>query len=267
MPGPPEDVAVSELFQKMLERPRPNEPVAFPALDQPGARGKLRIQVLAKNEHDRARLLAHKKVRDLAQKEGIALTPQDMQSEAVRGTEADLAACEVLAAACLHDKPMPGYSEGDEFVRYGRVFPDGDAVGKVLSADEVAYLFAAYNMVQWKYGPHESICLPEDVNEWVRRLVEGAADNPFLRLSSPQWAELLTALAQRLYALSQVLESQWSSLPDSLKSELQTFCLGTSSAGEQPESSYEPMLPGAKNEVSFEQAMRLALRMRGQPED
>lgn len=267
MSGPPKDVEASELFQRMLERPRPNELVQFDALNQPGARGKLRIQVLPKNEHDRARVVAHKKIADLAKKEGIVLTPQDLLSEAIKGTESDLAACEVLAAACLHEKPMPGYSEGDETVRYGRVFPDGDAVGRVLSADEVAYLFAAYNLVQHKYGPNESICLPEDINDWVRRLVEGAADNPFLRLSSPQWAELLTAMAQRLYALSQVLESQWSSLPDSLKSELQTFCLGTSSAGERPENSYEPMLPGAKGEVSFEQAMRLALRMRDQTVD
>ncbi len=156
--------------------------------------------------------------------------------------------------------PTPGFSKDDPVCKYDRVFPDGEAVGKVLTADEVRYLFSAYQLAQAKYGPNETICLPEDINLWVRRLVEGAAENPFLRLSSHQWAELLTMLARRLYGLSSFLEAQWESLPDSLKSELQMFCLGTGSSGE-PADSISTALP--EGEISFEQAVRFANQQLG----
>lgn len=262
---PPADVAPHELFLKLLERPRPGEEVPFPGLDQPGARGRIRIQVLSKEQHDRARLVAQQKLKDNVARYGLKpLTPGDMDSPAVSGVVSDLSACEVLAMACTATKAFSGADEDDQKVRYPVIFSDGEAVGKTLSADEVAYLFAAYTIVQHKYGPHEAICLPEDVNAWVKRLTEGAASLPFLALSSPQWGELLTALAGKLYNLSGILESQWSSLPESLRSELQTYCLDTGSAGEPAaDSSQEAELPGAGNEISFEEAMRLAVRMRG----
>lgn len=270
MSGPPKDVAPSELFQRLLDRPRPAEVVKFPGLDKQGARGELRMQVLSKVDSDRARLVSHAAVKKNAARYGIAnLTPQDMASEAVQGVISDLAACEVLAMACTQTETFTGSDGDDEQARYPLIFPDGEAVGKTLTADEVAYLFSAYMLVQHKYGPHEAICLPEDVNAWVRRLVEGAAENPFLRLSSPQWAELLTSLAGKLYALSGFLESQWSSLPDSLKSGLETYCLGIGSAAEQPESGSSPdsnpVLPGPGSDVSFEQAVRFANQNFGKP--
>ncbi len=265
MSGPPDDISAGELFQHLLQRPRPSEVVPFAALDKPGKKGEIRIQVLPKEEHDRARFAAHQALKKASTKYGIAsLSAQDMQSPAVAAVESDLSACEVLSMACLRVEPSPGYTEEDSFIRYARVFPDGESVGKTLSADEVAYLFAAYNLIQYKYGPHEATCLPEDVNVWVRRLVEGAADLPFLRLSSPQWAEMLTAFAQKLHDLGALLESQWSSLPDSLKSDLATYCLEPTSVGEPAENTSDPILPGARGELSFEQAMRLANSMRGQ---
>jgi hypothetical protein len=260
MPGPPADIPPNELFQILLERPRPGEEVPFPGLDLPGARGKLRIQVLAREQHDRARLVAQQKLKDNVARYGLKpLTAGDMNTAAVEGVLGDLSACEVLAMACTGVNPIGGSAEEDPTVRYPRVFADGDAVGKTLSADEVAYLFSAYTIVQHKYGPHEAICLPEDVNTWVKRLVEGAEAYPYLRLSSPQWGELITAFATKLHALSGILESQWSSLPESLRSELQTYCLEPGSAGEQPAlSQEEPELPGPGNEISFEQALRFA---------
>jgi hypothetical protein len=261
MSGPPTDVPASELFQKLLERPRPGLEVPFAGLDVPGGRGVLRVQVLHNEQHTRARLMAHNAVKKYAERYGLPkLTAADMHEEAVKGVVTDLAACEVLAMACTGVNPINGADTEDPNVRYPVIFANGEAVTKTLSSDEVAYLFAAYTMVQHKYGPHEAICLPEDVNAWVTRLVEGAAEFPFLRLSSPQWAELLTAFATRLYSLSGILESQWSSLPESLKSELQSFLLATGSSGE-PAADSSPAgdeLPGPGKEVSFEQALRLA---------
>lgn len=257
MAGPPDNIPPSETFQRLLERPRPGEIVPFPGLDEPGARGELRIEVLKNEEHHRARLIARDRLKKNAKRYGItSLTEQDMQSDAVRGVEADLAACEVLAMACKQVKPFTGEDEDRERVNYPRVFADGEAVAQVLTSDEVAYLYSALTIIQSKYGPNEATCLPEDVNAWVRRLVEGAADYPFLRLSSPQWAELLTALARKLYDLSSLLESQLSELPESLRSDLETYCLGTGSAGEPAEYS-SAALPGPGAELSFEQALRM----------
>lgn len=260
---PPKDVEPSELFQRLLERPRPAEVVPFPGLDWAGSRGEVRIQVLAKEEHDRARLAAQHLVKKQAQKYGLpALTAADMNEEAVKGVVADLAACEVLAMACTQTKPFVGsQTEDNPKVNYPRIWADGEAVGRTLSADEVAFLFAAYTMVQHKFGPHEALLGTEDdINAWVKRLALGAADYPFLRLSSPQWVELLMGFATRLLDLSGVLESQWESLPQSLKSELQTYCLGTGSASEQPENAPQTgtELPGPGGEISFEQALRVA---------
>jgi hypothetical protein len=271
VPGPPSDVPANELFLRLLDRPRPGEEVPFPGLDLPGARGKLRIQVLHSHQHTRARLIAQNAVKKQAARYGLPpLTELDMQGAAVKGAVSDLAACEVLAMACTGINPISGSDTESANVRYPVIFADGEAVSKTLSADEVAYLFAAYTIVQNKFGPNEAICLPEDVNAWVRRLVEGAEDYPFLRLSSPQWAELLTALASKLYTLNGILESQWESLPESLRSELQTYLLGTGSAGEPAShSSAEGVdLPGPGQELSMEQAMRLAnLKLKPQQDE
>jgi hypothetical protein len=264
MAGPPKDVPANELFLKLKERPRPSEVVDFPALDEPNKPGKIRIQVLSKEQQDRARIVAHDKLKKNAGKYGVLkLDLTDMASPAIAEVLSDIAACEALQMACRSVLPAPGYTEGDPGCQYLYVFPDGDSVGSTLSADEVAYLFSAYQMVQHKYGPHEAICSEQDVNDWVRRLTEGAASYPFLRLSSPQWAELLTMLAKRLYSLSGILEPKWDSLPESLRLELQTYCLGTGSSSEQPEST-----PGSSMQreqdgtVSFNEAMRLAQMFR-----
>lgn len=272
MAGPPADVAPSELYLRLLERPRPGDTVPFAGLDLPGARGKLRIEVLAKEQHDRARLVAQNQVKKNAQRYGLPpLSSADLNEEAVKGVVADLAACEVLAMACKGTEPIGGSADAEDAkVRYPLVFGDGEQVGKTLSADEVAYLFAAYTLVQHKFGPHEALVTSEDeINAWVRRLTLGAADYPFLRLSSPQWVELLTAFAGRLWRLSGILESQWESLPDALKSELQTFCMGTGSASEQPENASPDgtELPGPGAEISMEQAIRLATRMKPTSDD
>lgn len=228
----------------------------------------IRVQVLTKEQNDRARLMAHQMLKRNAARYGITnLSASDMNDEAIRGVISDLAACEVLAMACTATKPIVGSDEDDANVRYPYVFGDGEAVGKTLSADEVAYLFAAYTKVQHDFGPHEALVTPDDVNIWVDRLTGGADDFPFLRLSSPQWAELLTAFAERLKSLSGILESQWSELPESLASSLATFCLGTTSSGEPVatgSNAAEPVLDG--NEISFEQAIRIANNIRSKNE-
>jgi hypothetical protein len=261
MAAPPKDVPPNELFLRLLERPRPSEEVPFQGLDTPGAKGRLRCQVLAKEDNDRARLNAHQLLKKNAARYGItSLTEADLRDEAIRGVISDLAACEVIAMAYTTTTPTPGSSKDDERCQYDRVFPDGEAVGKALTADEVRYLFSAYQIIQAKYGPNEAVCLPEDLDLWIKRLVEGADANFFLRLDSHQYAQLLTLMAAKLYGLSEYLTAQSSELPDSLKSDLATYFLDTGSVGSPPgdtsANSLDPRLP--EGEISFEQAVRFA---------
>ncbi len=265
MSGPPTDISANELFLRLTERPRPSKVIPFPALDDAsmGIPGEIRIQVLRKEDHDRARLMAHQRLKTSAGRYGLGvLEVKDMASPVVQEVLADLAGCEILALACMTPKSQ---SDDADKPKYVRVFPDGDAVSKVLSADEIAVLFSAYLQVQHDFGPYEPLIAgEEDVSAWIRRLVEGADTLPFLRLSSPQWAELLNSLALRLYTLSDTLTSQWSSLPESSQLSLAKYCMVTTSSGEPAVSTTEPQLLGlrADSPIDFDTAVRMATKQK-----
>jgi len=129
--GPPADVPASDLFLELQARPRPSEVVPFPGTDK-----EVRIQVLRKEDHDRARLTATKVLERNASRYGIGkLTPELMATANVREVLGDITACELLAVACLTPNPQAGSTE--ESPIYGRIFPDGESVGKVVGADDL----------------------------------------------------------------------------------------------------------------------------------
>jgi len=212
---PPKDVPASELFLKLMESPAPSEIVDLPRRDKEGNPvGRIRIRVLSMLDHDRARVEAHKRVKRL----GIAT--EDMSAELIKEVLGDAAAKEILAMACM--------TEGEDGALSGRVFRNADDVEK-LPADEVAALFNAYMIIQHKYGPLEHlISTPEELNAWIKRLGEGAASvSPLHLFTLPALAELASSLGARTYLLSRTLASLWSTLPDSLKSDLKDYSLDT----------------------------------------
>lgn len=227
MPGPPEDVSPSELFLKLQES-RPSEVVNFPRKTSDGKSiGTTRIQVLTGEDHERAQIEAKRKL-----KERHKLTDPELEGALGKSVLGDAVARELLAMACTTEKPMHGTDTGDGPPRYPFIFPNADALAKVLTADETAVLFQTYLLVQSKYGPFERTCQTEDdITAWTIRLVEGAADFPLGRVSSAGWAEVAWSLARRAYLLSAALTSLWPSLPPSLKSRLAAFSLDTGSFG------------------------------------
>ena len=231
---PPEDISPSELFLKLSQSPRPTEVVDFPRVDESGKSiGQIRIQVLRMEEHDRARIMAQKRLKERSRVYGYdKIEAADMDSAGIREVLGDMTARELLAIACLDTRNHAGGDDEKPF--YPRVFPDSDSIAQILSADETAVLFSAYLLVQDKYGPFErNLTSDADVDAWVQRLEEGASAFPLLHLPLPRLVELASSLAARTSTLFRILGSQWSSLPSTLKSDLESFSTAISYYGEQ----------------------------------
>jgi hypothetical protein len=220
---PPTNVPASELFLKLLE-PEPSEEIDFPRYNADGTPvGRLRVRVLAQEDHDRARLKGEAAI--LAN----GKTREDLTNPATREVVADAIAREVLAVACLTAEELTKDEKGHPV--YGRVFRNAEDLLKIRP-DELAVLFSAYQMVQAKYGPFESTVTEDDVTAWIKRLEAGASALPFAQVPSHRLPELAMSLAHRAYTLSAILDGLWSSLPDTSRSRLTEYGLGTGSFGE-----------------------------------
>lgn len=260
---PPEDVTPSELFLKLCE-PLPTEVVSFPRKDRFGnPLGKVRIKVLTMEDHNRARIQAQKALKQSVAGFGIeALDKNDVDSPAVREVLGDLVAHEILCMACVTEEPLFEATD-DRPATYGRIFKTPSDLRRVLTADETLTLFEAYRLVQYRWGPFEMLTNEDgELEAWIQRLEEGARSFPLLALSLPQLHQLTSSLAERISLLSHILVSQWDSLPPSLASQLEEYCLGTGSSGERVES-YTQLSTGSSLEVTIEQAVRSAEAEKG----
>jgi hypothetical protein len=244
MPGPPNDVAPSALFLKLLE-PQPSEVVDFPRRSADGRPiAQIRIAVLAQDDHDVAREDAHRKMR------AKGFDKDDLAGEAIKEVLGDTVARELLAKACLS-------VEGADFEdgkppRYAHVFQTPEQLKKLRPA-EIATLFAAFMLVQEKFGPNDRfVATSDDVNKWIVALQEGGSEFPLLRLPLPQLVELAFALAERASLLSRILDSQWSSLPDTCKSRLDGCSMGIGFYGGLAETSTETGGESSADEQTFE---------------
>lgn len=229
---PPSDVKASDLWLKLNETPRPSEIIDFPRRDPSTGMpvGRVRLQVLQMEQHDQARINAHKWLAETKK-----MPPKEYDGPTLREVYGDRTAREILAMATLTVEPIPG-SEQTGRLHYNRIFHSADDLD-ILSADELTVLWTAWEMVQHKYGPYEgNLNGVDDENAWIKRLVEGGSAYPLASLSWHQLVELVLTSAQRSYTLSAILASLGSSLPDTLAVPLQSWGIGTSSFGVLPES-------------------------------
>lgn len=225
MAGPPADFEPSKLWLKLQEQPRPTEVFDFPRKDGSGKpMGQVRIQVLTHLQQDEARERAQQY---LLTRRGYK--KEDLKVGLNEEILGDAVAREALALACHTVESLAGTDPP----RYGRMFPTGEAIGQVLTGDEIATLFQQYQWVQHKYGPMQHETTAEEELDWIRTLATGAGAFPLAHMSWLQLAELNTSLARRSYTLSEIFESLYSSLPDTLKSRLESLNIGTGYFGEQ----------------------------------
>lgn len=224
---PPKDVPASELFTKLLECPRPSEVFDFPRKDELGIPlGKIRMQVLTSPEHDRAREAAHAALK----KKGYSI--EELSAPTIKEVLGDAVAKEIIAMTSLTER---NYGT-EEKPSYGRIFRTALDLD-VLTSDEILVLWNSYQLVQYKYGPIERNLDQDDFNAWIRRLGEGGAEFPLLRLALPQLVMLAQSLGERLCTLYRILESQREALPTSLASQLAAFSTDTGWFGTPADSS------------------------------
>lgn len=237
MPGPPLDVPADELFRELCATPSPNQVFDYP---RRGVKKKVRIFVLDVDEHQAARLSAHKHLKDKK------YSARELDGVNMREIYGDLVARFLLTRAVRAEKPIPGSEQRDQGAEYAMMFPDLEAfkLAKVTS-DEITVLFTMYQTTQTKFGPYEyTIENEHQLTAWIDRLVLGASSAPLARCDWRALVESNMLLARRAFILSAALESQRSTLPPTLVSTLDALALGTCSYGELPAKLTETGLVG-----------------------
>lgn len=259
--GPPTDVPASELFLKLMEKPRPSVVVDFPRIDHTTGKpvAQVRVMVLTHEQHDFARTAAHAALKNKG------FSGKDLESVVMDAVLGDAVARELLSRAVVEVNPIPG-SDPDH-PSYARIFRNAEDVTKALSAQEVALLFSHYLQAQYKFGPFDKWVDGAEADAWVQRISEGADEHSFLALSSPRQVDLLSSLVERISSIYQLLESHSESLPSSLRSDLESFSTLIFSSTRAPVSSRPDATSSTENSpeegLTLEQAMRHAEIIRG----
>jgi len=243
MAMPPKDVEPSELWKILSSSEQPSEVVDFPRKNRAGKPiAKVRISCLSVDDHDTARLRAHEWLKE----KGIPI--EEFNTDGMIKTMGDATARHLLALACKSVEPIPGCSPHDP-PKYAYAFRTPEDL-TTLSSDELTVLFTTWQMVQNKFGPFEgNIESDAEVSAWVKRLVEGASANPLALLTWHQLVGLVMSLAERAYCTSAALDSHFSSLPDTLKSDLGKLNIGTSFYGKRRACTILPGLATTSSEL------------------
>jgi len=186
-----EELKPAALWAAITEMPRPSRLVDFPRTypeDHPTKAGQpvgqVRIRVLTQEESmmcsTAAEAFARKHIKEIPKSDDIARGYNDLYSNA--------AAVEVLYRACRQvedvEKPM---------------FPTAKMIRDHLSADEVGVLFSSYLAVKAELGPIIGEMTEDEVDGWIKRLVEGGSSYPLGSLSWEMRDQLQMLTAQRLY--------------------------------------------------------------------
>jgi hypothetical protein len=219
MARPPSNVEPSELFQKLLERPAPNEQFPYPRLGDDGEPVfNVRIFVLPDKDLVAAKLSARKWLAAKAGEQHESIREYDEQ------LIGDRVCKELLFRSVREDKDIQGTGH------YKYIFGSADDVEK-LPSDEIACLYGAYLVLQQMYGPTDaSFSSDAEVNEWIERLKKGGGRFLLPLLQSHQRDELLMSLVDREWSLRQALTSLQESLPESLESIRETSLAGIDSS-------------------------------------
>ena len=268
---PPKDVEPTEFFLKLMERPRPSEVIDFPRQEEDGsAIAQIRVQVLTTTEQKRGAKAALERC-----KTEMQLSKDDMSMSVVEeGLYGQTVAAELLAMACVG---VEGHETEDGKTLYPFLFANGKMVEDAVPPGELGALFAAYTLIQKKFGPSaEDIVTEAELNAWIRRIIEGGSAVPLAFKDSGQLVDLLTLLISRVFVFSHILESLLPKLPPTLASRLKTWAIGTGywslpdeattseqdsssdSNGDSPTFHDDEGLADEVPPVTIEQAIRLA---------
>lgn len=188
--APPKDVQPSELARRLMDTKRPSDVVPFIRKDEDGKPlCEYRMCVLVQDEIDACGANAEDHVRRLF-KDKLSATDSDIaliRREAWTEVYENAKLVEVLYAA-MRDK--------DDVNK--RLWTAPSEIRHYLTQDECACLYRSYEEAQYRWGPLWSMLTPEEIDEWLAKLTEGAADYPLGHLGQGALVQLIVSLAFQL---------------------------------------------------------------------
>jgi len=191
--SPSPEVSPSETLRILAATEPPSEVLPFPRRNDKGEPAfEYRMRVLTQYEIDLCCANSEQYSRKLLQGQ-LKITDEQVKhvrNETWRDVYENAKLIELLFTAC-RDKDDPKR----------KLFDAPGQLRKLLTADECAALFQAYQLVQGKYGPLWSQLSDEQIEEWIDRIVKGADLHPLSQLEPVALAMLVVGMAYRIRAL------------------------------------------------------------------
>jgi hypothetical protein len=187
MAYPPSNISAVDLFAKLQETPKPHRVVDFPRSDADGnPLCEVAICILSQQESMAAAAAAEKTTRRLLKD---SLPGKDEKSEGYDNVYNNAAVIEVLYRACRHPEDIAR-----------PFFPAKEAIGDVLTGDELAILMNHYFTVQVELGPIVGQMTNDEVDAWIKKLSEGGSSSQYFlnSLSREALKGFLIAMASQL---------------------------------------------------------------------
>lgn len=218
MSHPPKEIPPAELWAQLIKLPRASRKVDFPR-QWPGTEesiGQICIQVLTQNEQTVAAAEAEKATQRL-----LGDRPVSERGEGYDTVYKNACAVELLFRACkrAEDPTLP-------------FFPSPNAMREHLTANEVAVLMNGYLLLQDELGPIVSRMSNEEVDAWVKRLVEAGSSAPLATLSWGAITVLASSMAYQLASLQTDTSSAGSPPPSGSEESAEPSDESSESTGE-----------------------------------
>jgi hypothetical protein len=187
--GPPPDAKPGDLWRRLSERPRPMTEIDFPAKNADGTPiGRCKLRVLTENELSVCRAQADIAAKTIlgasAPKAGeISFGYEDIYRNESIG--------QLLALACrdAEDPNLP-------------VFQTPKQARTALTTDEMAVLYQAYCSWRTECGPVVSELTKDELDAWLRVLMEGGSRLPLANLSGAATSDLVMFLVSKVKEFS-----------------------------------------------------------------
>lgn len=190
--GPPKDIAPNDLVRRLGDTRRPSEVLPFVRRDDDGnPLFSYRMLVLTVDELDIARANADQYTRG---KLGEQLQISDEQANRVRAETWEM----IFKDALIVEVLFASMRQSDDASKH--IWDAPSQLRRLLTTDELAGLFDAYQSVQFRLGPMWRLLTEEEVDSWIEKLTAGAGYYPFVGLGQGQLVQLATSMAYRLGA-------------------------------------------------------------------
>lgn len=190
---PPKKEQPGVLLQRLMSSTTYSEVLPFPRKDEHGEPlFEYRMRVLKQSEIDVCAASAEQHARRIfrGEKDAVGEDIARVRSEAWVEVYQNAKLVELLYHACreVEDAKRP-------------LFTTPTQMRELLTADELAALFIAYELVQAKAAPLWEALTDDEVDKWIEVLVKGADMRPLVRLAPSALAQLAISLAFRLQNL------------------------------------------------------------------